>query len=398
METWLIELANGIGKMFLNPLLYWAIILVVLVGAKRIKNERNNFGLKVFDIFSEWKGTWAISLVTGLILSLFSLGIGLVFSYETVLLLSIVIILLSIIIRFTMLSASYTIGATYLILLFMPFILENQSFTDNNLFSTTNFTGLTILLGLFLIVEAIVMVRVTRNETYPQVGLGQRGKWIGQHHLKRACIIPFFVLIPTGTISSFAPFWPYFSLGGETYSLLLIPFLIGFDHVVKGNLPQIAGRRIARSISILGVIVLLLSIGSIFVSWLSLIASIIAILGREYISYRHRVYDKERSPYFYTNEKGVKVLAVIPGTPADRLNILVGETIIKVNGIKINAVSEFYQALQASKASFKLELLDDSGEVRFLQSALYQGDHHELGIIFSDNQYSKEPIHAGSLG
>ncbi|WP_099159892.1 PDZ domain-containing protein [Virgibacillus ndiopensis] len=397
METWLIELAKGIGRLFLNPLLYWSIILAVLVGVKRINSERKIFGLKVFDIFSEWKGTWTISLVSGVLISVLLLGVGMVFSYETILLLSVVVVSFSLTIRFTMLSASYTIGTTYLILLFIPFFLDNQSFANASLFSTTNFTGLTILLGLFLLIEAILMVRTKRNETFPHLKIGQRGKWIGQHHLKRASIIPFFVLIPSGMITSFAPFWPYFSIGGETYSILLVPFLLGFDHVVKGSLPQPAGKRIARSIATLGVIVLLLSIGSIFVTWISLIAVIIAILGREYISYRHRVSDKEKSPYFHMNNKGLKVLSIIPGTPADRLDILVGETIIKVNGKKINDVNAFYQALQASGASFKLELLDDSDEVRLLQSALYQGEHHELGIIFSNSQYPKELFHADSL-
>src|SRR5699024_4811359 len=48
LETWGVELARGIGLFFLNPLVYWEFILVILVGYKRIHAERLNFGVKLY--------------------------------------------------------------------------------------------------------------------------------------------------------------------------------------------------------------------------------------------------------------------------------------------------------------------------------------------------------------
>lgn len=42
---------------------------------------------------------------------------------------------------------------------------------------------------------------------------------------------------------------------------------------------------------------------------------------------------------------------------------------------------EFYKALQKNRAYCKLEVLNSEGEVRFVQGALFEGDHHELGIL-----------------
>ncbi|MGY0693545.1 PDZ domain-containing protein [Virgibacillus sp. FSP13] len=392
VEAWLMELLMGIGRLFLNPLLYWAVILVVLSGISRIKRERNNFGTKIFDVFSEWNNTWLISIISGLVLSLFTLGIGIVFSYETILLLSVVSIVLSLSLRFTLLSPSYTIGLTYLLLLFIPYFLKQQSFVemDSNLFTESNFSGLVLLLGMFLVVEAIQLRRVKRNASFPDLILGNRGKWVGQHHVKKMSVIPFFVLVPSGFITSFIPFWPYFSFGGDTYSILLVPFLIGFDHVIKGNIPQIVQRKLATSIGTLGVLVLLLASLSMVVSWISLVAVLVAIIGREFISYKHRIRDKAKVPYFNISANGLKVLAIIPDTPADRLGILTGETIYKVNGQKVLDVAGFYRALQANGAFFKLDIVDDSGEIRFVQSAFYQGDHHELGVLFAKEKYRSD--------
>lgn len=389
VEPWLIEVMKGIGKVILNPLLYWSFLLVIVVGYRRINKERNHFGLKIFDVFSEWKNTWIVSIGIGLFISLLALGIGMVFTYEIILVLSIVVILLSIGFRLTLLSASYTIGITYLLLLLSPLLLKFQTVIDIDLFSMTDFTSLVILLGIFLIVEAIMLSRVKREETFPELSLSDRGIWIGQHHVKKLSVIPFFVLIPSGMITPFASFWPCFSIGGESYSLLLVPFVIGFDYLVRGSLPQDAAHKIAKSISVLGFIVILIAIGSIYLPWLSIIAVFVAILGREFINYKHRVEDKNSLPYFNQVEAGLKVLAVIPDAPGDRLGILVGETILKVNGQEINSVTEFYIALQESGAYFKIDVIDDANEVRFVQSALYEGDHHELGLIFADKPHRK---------
>ena len=387
VESWLLELLKGIGKVFLNPLLYWSFLMILIVSYRRIQRERGHFGFKIFNAFSEWKNTWMTSILAGLIISLLTLGLGMVFSYETILVLSIVVIILSISFSLTLLSASYTIGITYLIILLSPLLLQFQTFLDVQLFSKIDFTSLVILLSIFLFIEAILLRNIKREDTFPELSLSDRGIWIGQHHLKKISMIPFFVLIPSGMITPFAPFWPYFSIGDESYSILLVPFIIGFDYLVRGSLPQNAARRISKSVSILGLIVLLLAIGSIYISWLSLIAVLIAIVGREFINYKHRINDKGSLPYFNPVAAGLKVLAVIPGTPGDRLGILVGETILKVNGREINSEEEFYIALQESGAYFKIDVLNDEEEVRFVQSALYEGDHHELGLIFAGKPY-----------
>ncbi|MBM7600555.1 hypothetical protein JOC34_002966 [Virgibacillus halotolerans] len=389
-EAWLIEIVKAIGKMFMNPLLYWMFLLLFLAGYKRIKQERMDFGFKVFDVFTEWKRTWVLSLVSGIVLSLLIIGTGVVFFYETMLLLCIIAILLSFTLKFTMLSAGYTIGITYLLLIFLPFLLENQSYVATDLFSQTNFTGLSLLLGLFLVIEAILLRTIKRNASLPSVIIGNRGLPIGQHRIKRLGFIPFFALVPAGMITPFAPFWPYFSIGETSYSLIVVPFIIGVDYLIRGSLPRLAAARLAKMTAYLAVVVLLIAIGSIFVSWLSLAAVLVAIIGKEWIRYDHKVKDRQGLAYFHPLNEGLKVLSVIPGSPADRLEILVGETISKVNGKKVNSADAFYLALRESGATFKLDILDDANEVRFLQSALYEGDHYELGLVFITEPYRRK--------
>src|SRR5699024_2547851 len=125
-----------------------------------------------------------------------------------------------------------------------------------------------------------------------------------------------------------------------------------------------------------------ISIVAYWIPWLSFVTVLLAIIGRTYISYRFRSGENKRLPYFHPSDHGLKVLAVIPGTPADKLDVLVGETVIKVNGKKINSPDGFYNALQTDRANFKLNVLDEKEEVRIVQGALYEDDHHQLGLIF----------------
>src|SRR5699024_7051910 len=120
VEVWLNEILKGIGYLFLNPLLYWAIILGWLVSKQRIKQERQQFGLKVFDTFSEYDKTFLVSIGIGIILSVIAVGTGFVLTPETVLLLSLVTIMISLGFRLSLLSPSYIIGLAFLIILFSP--------------------------------------------------------------------------------------------------------------------------------------------------------------------------------------------------------------------------------------------------------------------------------------
>src|SRR5699024_8552571 len=390
ISSWLIEIAKAIGKFFLNPLFYWGILLVVIAGYRRIKKERIFFGSRVFDIFREWKNTWILSILSGLLISAILLGVGIVFSYDTIITLIIIAIILSITMLYTMLSVSYTIGLTYLLLLFLPYLWDEQTYFNYNLFSNINYAGIAILLGLFLSVEAILISKSKRNETCPSLVKGKRGNWIGQHHIKKLSLIPVFLLVPTGMLTPIEPYWPFFPLGEETYSIVLFPFLIGFDYKVTSDLPVIVSKRLGKGILLLGIVVLLLSVSSIYIPWLSLVAVLVAILGREIINYRERMKNKKEQPYFFQDDNGLKVLGIIPHTPAARLDILVGEKILKVNGYLVKTTYDFYRALQNRGSFFKMTVLDDNGEILFIQSAFYEGDHHKLGLIFTTEPYREK--------
>ncbi|MFD1067680.1 PDZ domain-containing protein [Oceanobacillus locisalsi] len=387
MESWLIELAKGIGKFFLNPALYWFLFILTMASYLRIKRERYDFGIKMYPRFMEWHRTWLVALISGILISAVIIGAGMVFSYETLLVLALSFVILSVSTRFTLLSPSYTLGLTFLILFFAPYVLDMQNVVDYSLLYGRSLPALAVLAGLLLFVESLLIKRIEKQDVFPSIQLSDRGAWVGVQQLKRLTVVPLLMLVPEGAITSFAPWWPYLSIGESSLGLVLIPFLIGFNYKAKGHFHEEAIYKLAKANTFLAIGILLIAVGGVFVPYLSLTAIILAIIGKEYLNYRYREGDRLRRPYYQPHAKGLRVVGVLPGSPADRLKIEPGEVVYRVHGRNVQTPQAFYEALQGSGAYIKMEVLNQDEEVRFVQCSLYEGEHHSLGFQFAEEPF-----------
>lgn len=386
IELWLIEIVKAIVKLFFNPLFYWFFIFVFILGVIRIKQERYFFGIKIFNLFHEWKRILVISLISGLVLSLVTIGAGFIFNYEILIILIISMLIMSLSFNPAYLSAVYTIGLTYIVLLFLPLLSDDLSF-QVTMPTNMQFTQLTILLGLFLIVEAIFIKKIKDNQIPPSLKLSNRGVWIGALNMKKASLIPIFMFVPADKLSFIADFWPSFSIAETQYSLVLFPFIIGYNYQIINEYIHRASNKISKQTLYLGIFILILASASFYYPIFSFIAILIAIIGKELITIKYKMKSKKGEKYYAPLNQGLKVLAIIPNTPAERLNILVGETITRVNNKEVNNEKEFYRALQDKSASFKLDVLNKDQEVRFITGSLYEFEDHNLGLVFPGEPY-----------
>lgn len=387
VNDWLTELLYGIGNFFLNPLLYWALLLTLLVSSRRIRKERNNFGTKVFDFGKEWTGTWVLSLIFGLLLTAVSIGAGIVIAPAVVLLISAVTIVLTLLFRFTWLSSAYIFGFSFLLAVgAAPYAADYLPAGWADDMEGLNWISFALIMSIVMIAEAILLLKTKKEDTLPELVKGPRGRWIGQHRFRKLLFIPFFLLVPAGAIEPFAPWWPYFHLNGTNYGLLLVPLLTGMDGFAKGRPAFIEARKQGKAVLILALLTLAVSLVSMYSYYFAISAFVIALIGREAITLSFRNKDRKRAMFYTESSKGLFVLAVIPESPADRLGLLVGERIEKVNGIRVTTERAFYEAIQTNSQYCKMEIRDEQGEIRIKQRAMYEGEPHELGIIFVQEQ------------
>ncbi|WP_078431729.1 PDZ domain-containing protein [Metabacillus halosaccharovorans] len=378
VENWLLELLWAIGRFFIHPLFYLFFLISFMYGMLRIKRERSSFHIRVQDIYDEMKFTYTKGLLMGLFVSIAIFALGLSLPFGTVVILAIITAVLSFSLQLRWLSTAFIIGLTLLAVAFIPDQLE--SFFVG--FSGTSLASLSILAGILLVAEGILVMRTAHQNTSPFLKTSTRGLPIGIHQANRTWMLPLLLLVPGGDLTSSLTWWPVLSINGEPFLLLVIPFFLGFSQRVQGSLPKESINTTGQRVMWLGVITLVLAAGSIWWTPLAFIAVGTAMVGREFITIRQRMNDASAAFYFSKRDHGLMILGILPQSPAEKMNLKVGEIIMKVNGYSVHTVDEFYQALQKNRAFCKLEVIGFNGEIRFDQRALYDGEHHELGILF----------------
>src|SRR5699024_12273305 len=79
---------------------YSAVLSVDIRCCPTRRSSDLNFGVKLYGLFAEWKRTWLPAFIASLLISIVTLGIGIVLTYETIIVMSMVTILFSLPLRF----------------------------------------------------------------------------------------------------------------------------------------------------------------------------------------------------------------------------------------------------------------------------------------------------------
>ncbi|KON86317.1 PDZ serine protease [Sporosarcina globispora] len=388
LEEWIFEFLKGTGKLLLNPVFYYLFFVAAFLGVSRVKRERKDFSVRVENAYFELRQFLPLGLLAGLVVSIVMVGAGFVIPIETIVFTASLTFLWSFTAKVRWMSPVYTLGFAFFATMFaieqnwlLPSFAQSAVDLDSSIFPS-----IAVLLALLVIAEGFLIIKNGRKGTSPKLVKSKRGQTIGIHESKRIWMVPVFLLIPGQVLQLPFEWWPVIPIGGETYSLILAPFSIGFYQRIQGTLPKEATALLGQRIAVFGVLLLLIASAGYWYPLAAIGAVALAIIGREFISLRQRLAEDQAPFYFSKRNQGITVLGVVPDSPADKMSLQVGEVVTKVNGVKIQDEKGFYEALQKNGAHCKLEVLDVNGQVRFVQRALYEGDHHELGLLFVQDE------------
>jgi hypothetical protein len=387
-QDWFIELLKGTGKLLLHPVFYVSFILAGMLGVSRVKRERKNFTVRAKDAYFELRQVLPLGLLVGLILSLLTVAMGLTIPFEAVILTAAFTLLLSLTASIRLLAPAYTIGAAFFAIIFLSGKTVSLPFLENTFAGLDEkiYPSVAILLALLVIGEGILILKNGSKGTSPKLIKSKRGQTVGIHEVKRLWLLPVFLLIPGSVLTLPFDWWPLFTIGENTYSLILVPFTVGMHQQIQGMLPREAVQQLGSRVIALGIVITLIAAAGYWYPIASIAAAALAIIGREALSLTQRMKEENRPFYFSKKNHGVMILGVLPGSPAEKMALGVGELVTKVNGTAVHDEKTFYEALSRNRAHCKLEVLDTNGQIRFVQRALYEGDHHELGILFVQNE------------
>lgn len=381
----IIEILKSVGRLFINPLLYIAILFVILIGYRRVINERKSFKIRIHWGFSEalmlLKEGWAWSIIVSII----SLVIGIVLPMEYIVLVTFISIICVATFYYHFASVAYPFACAFLILWFI--YTQDVSWTffdwtfDADAMHLKMLSSIPILIGILLIVEGKLIAKNAARLASPRLQKSARGLNAVTFLAKRLWVLPVFFLIPGDVISKIIPFWPLFHLGGETYGLIIFPVVIGFQQRARKMLPNPFYAQIGRTVILLGAVVIIEGIISYFVPLLGIASVIVAIVGRALISIIYSISERKGKFAVSPQNEGVVIAAVLPSSPAEAMGLQIGEIIRKVNGESVHSEDELYRALQLNAAHCKIEVLDTDGELRLRQHVIFHHDHFRIGLL-----------------
>lgn len=353
---------------------------MAIYSALRVGRERRSFHTRVFAKRADFIISFLPSMLAGLIASILLIGLGIVLSVQILILAAAASILLLLSGKFHLQSPTYIFGLVSISYLVIPMSL----FPEWSFFQLPEeilFPSILVLMSVLLFMQSFLIRMNGQALTSPQLKHGKRGRYIGVHQVKRLWILPIILFIPEGVIPTFT-YWPVFNVGELSLQPIVIPFLLGFGKVTRA-LPKQAIQNEAHTQLGLAILASLFAIGLFIhpVIWLFLVSTLILLLLQTVHHVRAWMHERNQPAFFTEEQKSCRVVGVLPGSPAEKMNIAIGEEIVKVNGLEVFDEQSLYQALQVNPVYCKLEVKDTNGEKRFARGPLYSGEHYQLGVL-----------------
>ncbi|MFD2615856.1 PDZ domain-containing protein [Terrilactibacillus laevilacticus] len=388
----IISIIKGIVSLLINPIFYLLLIGLVAFGVQRVRRERRSFGLKVYGMFNTIFSSIGASLVIALLSAIFFLGLHIRLTPGMLVLMSCTYLLIMLTRQLRFLSPSIGIGLAIVIAYVLPdvntpYLFLNQWIQDIRTTSLPDF-GLFFLFSL-AIEWLLVMIRGDEH-TSPRLINSHRGKKVGAHEASHMWIVPLIFFIPMSQSHATFHFWPF--VPGESFGLLIFPLGIGYQQLISDRLPRQAIQSSSAWLFLTGLLCgISVILANIFhLPILVAIAGLLSFVSRLGLILVHHLLHRYGSYYFTEPSDGLRVVDVIPHSLADRMDVQIGEIIYRVNGKDVHSEYAFYQALQINSAYCKLEVIDQTGESRFVKGAIHEKDDHKIGFLFLEPNKRKQ--------
>ncbi|WP_240941864.1 PDZ domain-containing protein [Paenibacillus sp. HB172176] len=393
-------LGDAVVQLALQPFYYIAVLFIILQYRRQISLERKLFAVKLHDTMGLVLRALLSGLLIGLGASIVGAFVGAALTADAVLWLWVIAVVLMLV-RIRYLCFAYSAGIITLLQWGAGFtsLADRDDWLGSLASSLADIdaAGLLLLVALLHLAEAVLVSWQGTQLSTPLFLEGKRGKLIGGYMLQGFWPVPLFLFVPiAGTgqeggadqASALHATWHTLFQGGgsQGWTILALPMIIGFTELTRSMLPKAKAKHAAKGLMLYSI---LLAGASLLAWWQSAtlpLAALLSIVLHEAITWRSSIVESSRQPMYVHDERGLKLLGVVPGTPAEAMGLSAGEILYKVNGMKVSSKEELYEALLLNSAFCKLEVLNNDGEPKFAQRARYAGEHHQLGVILAPDE------------
>src|SRR5690554_4074238 len=332
---------------FIQPTFLIGLLLAFVSKSRRYKYSRNQLRAVIYKDNFEIKRFFLWGLIPGLVLSLISLGVGLPVTIDWIIIYHIVT-LLFLGLGYRFLHPVFTFSVSVLVLfLYGQFVSSESLFAPllsnwNSPFIQEDAVDLEaiqiiFILSLLLLLSSVLTMHIGKLVQFiPRFLKTKRGKMVARYRMNPLWLVPLLVIIPGETFTQLFEWWPVFSIGNQSYSFLILPVLIGFRYTVQAQMPTQAKNALLKDFVALSVIGVLVFAATFWRLEAAIAGLIILFFGGVYVLYRHRLRERKWSFRFGPDQDGLRVVGVRPNSPADKMNIEIGDVLVEANQVKLN--------------------------------------------------------------
>lgn len=393
---WLRLAGESLGALFLSPFFYIALIMVWWHSRQSNVLQRRLFHVRMRGTLPMTAARIAAGFAAGLGLSILGFAAGAELNASTLACVWAATFVLALF-KLRYVCLAYAAGALSVVQTVLGWtgVPAGGDTMDRVWRALTDIDApsLLFLAGLLHIAEALLIRLQGARYATPLFLEGKRGKPIGAYSLSGLWPVPLLWLVPASGVHGLElPWTPLFGLDGGPavsaagWTLAAFPVLIGFTDRTASRWPEVKAKEMGSGLLLYGVTIAALAAGAAFWEPLTIVAGLAAFVLHEGLIYWGRLRERGRHPVYVQDGRGVVILAVLPGTPADEMGLVAGETVSKANGVRVRSKEELHAALQLQPAFTKLEVLNRDGNVKFSQRARYAGEHHQLGLILAPDE------------
>lgn len=397
-----------VGERMLTNNLIWSVILfliqpIFIIGSlyaffnykKRVGYSRETYRVNFIKKNVELKNYFLKGIIPGILLSVLVVFLGIPVTIEWYLVYQLIAIILLLVGGSRLIHPIFTFSLSGLMLYGLHFFGINLPMNRlNKLINQEIFTlsqhgenlpqlmmNLLLIAVLILFISTFLMNKARDYTLYPILENTKRGKKIAKFQKKSLWLLPLFVLVPGEVIEPFAAWWPLLSINGNQYAFLFLPILVGFHYTVSTQLLEDATSELQKEFRYLAILGLALFAISYFLPIISIIGMLFLMLGGLFILVRHRRRESLWTFRYGPADEGMRVIAVRNESPAERMNLSIGDIILEINDYELINTSEYNKILAENRSYIKMRVRRKDGEIIITETPLYDDDSNNLGLL-----------------
>ncbi len=250
------------------------------------------------------------------------------------------------------------------------------------------------LLGLVAVLHMVESLLILLNGSLNPlpVYVKKKKRMMGGFNLQAFWPIPLIAMFSTGPVDpgggmTMPDWWPLlqnYAVSGVNHIYTLLPVLavLGYGEITTTRSPSEAARKSSLLLFLFSLCLLLLSVISVHWAVFLPIAAVFSPLGHELVIWLGMRRENNQSPLYVHPGDGLRVLDVLPGSPAHKCGLQTGDTILTVNG---------FSCLHNQALMDEL-LCSSSARVQFLRKGTIRTEtietrHKPPGIILAPDSH-----------